>query len=120
MNADEKKSILDMAMGGIKERVDLEMSKIVDNIIDPNTAATKKRTLTVAIDFLPDDKRQNIQVKVTAKSKLEPTTPLATSLYMGANADGELEAVELTPIAPGQIDIYGEEQPQPAKLRMVK
>ena len=30
-------SILDMAMGAIKERADYEMAHIIDNILDPNT-----------------------------------------------------------------------------------
>lgn len=35
----DKKSILDMSMGAILERVDYEMGKVMDNILDPNTKA---------------------------------------------------------------------------------
>ena len=38
-----KKSILEMSMGAILERVDYEMGKVMDNILDPNTKATAKR-----------------------------------------------------------------------------
>ena len=61
-----QKSILDMAMGGIKERVDLEIGKVLDNISDPNTIASKKRTITVTIDLLPDDARKMIRVEAAA------------------------------------------------------
>ena len=37
MNELEKKSILEMSMGAILERVDYEMGKVIDNILDPNT-----------------------------------------------------------------------------------
>lgn len=33
----DKKSILEMSMGAILERVDYEMGKVMDNILDPNT-----------------------------------------------------------------------------------
>ena len=36
----DKKSILEMSMGAILERVDYEMGKVMDNILDPNTKAT--------------------------------------------------------------------------------
>lgn len=35
----DKKSILEMSMGAILERVDYEMGKVMDNILDPNTKA---------------------------------------------------------------------------------
>ena len=35
-----KRSIIDMARGAIKERVDYEMTRVVENILDPNTSAT--------------------------------------------------------------------------------
>lgn len=42
-----QKSIIDMAHGAFKERADYEMAKILENILDPNTKAEKKRTLTI-------------------------------------------------------------------------
>ena len=40
----QKKSILRMARGAIEETTDYEMARIMDNILDPNTSPTKKRT----------------------------------------------------------------------------
>lgn len=47
MNKEETmtKSMLDMASGAIKERVDIEMPKIIKNILDVNTNPTKPRKL---------------------------------------------------------------------------
>ena len=44
----DTKSILQMARGAFQERVDLEMAKVIDNILDPNTKPTQKRKLTLA------------------------------------------------------------------------
>lgn len=47
MNEYAKKSILEMARGGFLEVTDLEMTKAIANIMDPNTSATAKRKITV-------------------------------------------------------------------------
>lgn len=51
----DSKSILQMARGAFQERVDLEMAKVIENILDPNTKPTQKRKLTMTIEFVPDD-----------------------------------------------------------------
>ena len=35
----EKVSLLEMASGAIKEACDVEVGKVIENILDPNTAA---------------------------------------------------------------------------------
>lgn len=115
-----KKSILDMAMGAIKERTDIEMSKIVDNIIDPNTIATKTRTMTLKLEFIPSNDRKNVSVKATATTKLQPYAPLTTSLYVGADENGEIGAVEMVKQLPGQMNMNGEIQQEPSRLKLVK
>jgi hypothetical protein len=114
------KSILEMAHGAIMERTDYEMKKVLDNILDPNTKAAKKRTLTVTLELLPDDDRKQIQVKATSKSKLEPTNAVSTALYITGDSDtGEVAAVEMVPQVPGQQAIDGSEQEQPTVLHIV-
>lgn len=114
------KSTLDMAEGAIKERCDIEMSKIIDNIMDINTAATKARELKLTVKFTPSSDRKNVQVSTQAQCKLQPTEPLATALYIGADENGEVGAVELTRQIPGQMNIDGQEQAEPPKLRLAK
>jgi len=120
METINRKSIIDMAQGAIKERVDYEMSRVLDNIMDINTRANKKRTLTLTLDLLPDVDRRQINVSVTAKSKLEPTNAVATVLYITDGNNGEITAVEMVPQIPGQQDVYGSEQEEPATLRIIK
>lgn len=66
------KSILEMAHGAILERVDYEMAKILDNILDANTEATAKRRMTLTLTFAPDGERATVAVSATAKTTLAP------------------------------------------------
>ena len=112
----QKKSILQMARGAIQERADYEITKILDNILDPNTSATAARKLTLTLTLKPDDTRQNIAVGVVAKSTLAATNPVTTSLYV---ADQDT-IVEMVPQLPGQIDMDGAEEDAPPVLKLVK
>lgn len=79
---ENRDSIMRMTRGAFEERVDYEMDKVIQNILDPNTKATAKRKITLTIELTPDDERRQIQVSVTAKSTLASTNPVATSLYV--------------------------------------
>jgi len=113
----DKTSILEMSRGAIMERVDYEMGRVVDNILDLNTAAAKKRKLTITLELTPDDERRQIVVQTTAKSTLVPTTPIVTSLYVTAGTSGELAVVEMVPQIPGQMGLDGGEQKSPKVLK---
>lgn len=66
----DKKSILEMSMGAILERVDYEMGKVMDNILDPNTKATAKRKISVTLELIPSADRRTITVQSTAKASI--------------------------------------------------
>ena len=116
----QRDSIMRMARGAFEERVDYEMDKVIQNIIDPNTKATAKRKITLTIELTPDDERRQIQVSVTAKSTLAPTRPVATSLYVTGDANGEMVVAEMVPQVPGQLNLDGEQQEPPKLLKLVK
>lgn len=116
----EIKSILEMARGAIMEQVDIETSKVVDNIIDPNTDPKKKRTITLKVDFIPSADRQTVTVIANAQSKLVPNGAVQTSLFVGIDpSTGEVAASEMTPEVPGQISLSGNVTKEPPVLRMV-
>lgn len=117
---DTRTSILQMARGAIMERIDYEMTKVVDNILDPNTEATAKRKVQLTIEFRPDSNRQTVSVACGVKSALCPTNPVATSLYITGNELGEVTAVEMVPNVPGQLDMMGEEQEVAPVLNLVR
>lgn len=116
----DKKSIIEMSQGAIVERIDYEMSKLIDNVLDPNTDPKKKRTLTVKIDVTPDAERQNLRTDISVVAKLQPTNPISVPLYLTTDTDGEAAAIEMTPQMPGQLDMYGNEQAQPSQIRLIR
>lgn len=113
------KSILEMAHGAILERVDYEMAKILDNILDANTEATAKRRMTLTLTFAPDGERATVAVSATAKTTLAPTNPAVTSLYLTERED-KAQAVEMVPQIPGQTSLDLEEQAMPSALKVIR
>ena len=112
MQPEMQKSILQMARGAIMERADYEMSRLLANILDPNTSATAKRKLTLTLELKPDDDRQTITVSCTAKPTLAATNPVVTSLYV-ADEDSVVEM-------PGQTGMDGNVQEAPPVLKIIK
>ena len=113
-----KKSILEMSMGAILERVDYEMGKVIKNILDPNTKPTAKRKITVVLELTPTADRSGITVQSVAKCALVPTEPVTTSLCItSAPSTGEMIVAEMVPQIPGQMTLDGGEQSQPQILK---
>ena len=117
---DTRKSILQMAKGAFEERVDYEMERVIDNILDRSTKATAKRKIVLTIEFVPDDDRQMIGVSVTAKSTLVATNPVTTSLCITSDHNGEMVVAEMVPQIPGQMAMGGEIQESPKILKFAK
>jgi hypothetical protein len=79
----EKLTLATMCGGGVQERIDRALSKISDNILDPNTDAKKKRILNVQIVFIPNDEdREDVAVEIHTSTKLAPETGLKTQLFI--------------------------------------
>lgn len=110
----QRASILQMAQGAFQERVDYEMQRCVDNILDVNTKATAKRKITLTIELTPDDDRRQIRVNVVAKATLAATNPVATS------GNGEMVVAEMVPQLPGQMRMDGHEQEAPKILNLLQ
>jgi len=117
-NNDQRSSLLQMAKGAIQERVDYEVSRVVDNILDMNTEAKVKRKVVLTIVMVPDDDRQVVKIEASAKSTLAPVTPVGTSLVITADGNGEMMLAEIIPQVPGQISMTGEEQEAPKILKI--
>ncbi len=115
----DKESILRMAAGAIEERVDYEVSRVIDNILDPTTKPDAKRKITITLEFQPDSERKHIGLNATAKSTLAPTTAVSTAMVITTDGNGEMVVAEMVPQIPGQCNMTGGEQPQPKLLKFV-
>lgn len=118
MANDVRSSLLQMAKGAIQERVDYEVARVVDNILDMNTEAKVKRKVVLTIVMIPDDDRQVVKIEASAKSTLAPVVPVGTSLMITADNNGEMILAEIVPQIPGQISMNGSEQEAPKILKI--
>lgn len=114
----DRKSILEMSQGAILERVNYEMGRVVENILDPNTKPDAKRKLTITLVLTPSADRRTINVNTTAKSTLVATDAVTTGLYVTNDpGTGEMVLAEMVPQIPGQYDMDGGVQTEANILR---
>ncbi|MEG1011008.1 MAG: hypothetical protein RSE54_04055 [Ruthenibacterium sp.] len=116
----DKKSFLEMNRGAILERVDYELGRVFDNIMDINTPAAKARKLTITIDFKPNDDRTQVNHSAIVKSTVQPTSPITGALAVVGDKNGVVQMVEMVPQIPGQQDLYGNEQIEPNVIEFQK
>lgn len=115
---EQRSSLLQMAKGAIQERVDYEVTRVVDNLLDMNTEAKAKRKVTLTLVMTTDDDRRVVKVEASAKSVLAPVTPIGTSLVITADGNGEMMLAEIIPQVPGKVSMEGTEQEAPAILKL--
>lgn len=99
-----KKIKLDLSQigeGGLQEKVDKELEKVFDNILDPNTETKTARKLTITLTMKSDDSRQTVATAMEVKSILAPQKSVATTVLVGQK-DGSVYANELKSTVPGQ------------------
>jgi|GEM_PF-383061 len=96
-------NLTQLAHGAIQERLDGELEKIFENIHDLNTGAKAKRTLTIKLEFTPDDSRKVVSLSGDFTIKLAPVEGVATTVLTGKDIhSGIIEAKELKSGRPGQ------------------
>lgn len=106
----EKTIKLDLSVigeGGLQEKVDNELAKVFENILDPNTDTKTARKLSITLIMKPDDSRQTVATVMEVKSTLAPQTGVATTVLVGAQ-NGKVYANELKSVVPGQTYIDDE------------
>lgn len=121
METFDKKSILEMDRGAFLELADYGMSKLLDDIMDPNTQANSPRTLTITMKIVPNEQRTKFGIEYSHKLGFGKMLPLSTTLHaIPDHETGEMVVVEAAPQVPGQIGFFGDEQERPVQLRVIK
>lgn len=90
------------ADGALSEKMNMALKEVLENIADPNTDYSKKRKLTLEITFEPDEERELAALSIITKTKLVPTTPIATKIVIGTDGKGGILASEYKKQIPGQ------------------
>ena len=112
-------SILDFADGALIERVNYEMQKVLENVVNPNTDM-KARKLTIEISISPQNDRRTVAISSIVKKSLRPTSSVQTQMVF-QSLDGEMQSYEVTGIPDGQRDLFGQTHEQKfLKLKILK
>lgn len=106
--------------GGVEERFNQELSRVWDNVYDPNTDPRKVREVTLKVKIIPNERRDSCDFRVNCTSKLAPLVDLTQTVMLQIANDGSVIATERTEQVPGQIDIDGGEQPIPHVMSFPK
>lgn len=87
---------LDKLSGGaVAEKVNIEMQKLAQNVLDPNTKSTAKRSVTLTITVEPNEQRQVGNVDIQVTSKLAHSLGIPTTFAFDFDQDGKAVAKEL-------------------------
>lgn len=95
-----------LAGGALKEKLNSELDKVLENIADPNTKDTKTRKLTISISFKPNEERDLAEVAIEAKTVLAPAMPSKTKIIIDRDLEsGKVVAAEFKNQLPGQVEL---------------
>lgn len=103
----------ELAEGAVQEKLDHVMEEVLENVMNPNTEAKKKRKVTINLTMTPSENRDTVTVDAQVKATLTPENSATATLLVGINGDGAVEANELKSGAKGQTYF----DPTDAKLK---
>ena len=72
-----------LAGGAFAEKLNEALMQVAENIQNPNTEATTKRQINIAIKFAPNKSRQVINTQISVTTKLAATEAIDTQMVMG-------------------------------------
>lgn len=87
--SNEDVSLANLAGGAAIERFDLELEKVLKNIMDPNTTAKQKRKIKLTITIVPSEDRDYAHTEIACESTLAPLTSFTIPLHIGIGPDGK-------------------------------
>lgn len=86
-----------VADGAAVQLFERELARVLENILNPDTAPEAQRSITLKIVFLPDkNDRGQVSAVVDASSKLAPERGAAAILFVGRR-NGRATAVSADP-----------------------
>lgn len=92
--------------GVLHELFDRELERVVADILDLNSEAEAKRTITIKVSIFPDENRGFGSVDLEVSSTLGKPKPAGSLMYFGRK-NGQIIAVENTPQQSEMFDKLG-------------
>lgn len=96
----------ELANGALAEKFQQVLAKVVDNLRDVNTSYKTKRRITIQLDFIQDESREDVICDVAVGCKLAQPRPMSTRLAIGRDLrTDELYVAEYGKQIKGQMSI---------------
>lgn len=96
----------ELAGGLLQEKFDREISRVFENMQDPNTSSRDSRKITITVSFKQTEQRDNAKVDISVSSKLASVNSALTNFAMGKDLKtGEVLVKEYGYQIPGQMSI---------------
>lgn len=96
MQVEEQVTLENLGHGAAAELFQAELGNVIRNIMDPNTKPDAVRTITMRMKIRPSEKRTMCSVALSCESKIAPTRPHETTMYVGLDR-GAAVATEYDP-----------------------
>ena len=112
----------ELAGGTLQEKFDRELTRVVENMQDPNTPFNEKRGITINISFHQNELRDDAKIEISVKSKLAGVISAKTNFAMGKDLKtGQVMIQEYGKQIPGQMSISDmatveEKEPEKSKI----
>ncbi len=98
--------LTELAGGTLQEKFDREITRVIQNMQDPNTPFSGKRSITINISFQQSEMRDDAKVEISVTSKLAGVISSKTNFAMGKDLEtGDVLIREYGKQIPGQMSL---------------
>lgn len=113
--------LAEFAGGALQEKFDREVTRVIENMQDPNTPFREKRGIAINISFHQNELRDDAKIEISVKSKLASAISAKTNLAMGKDLKtGEVMVKEYGKQIPGQMSLVDIESGNTVAPKMVQ
>lgn len=99
----EPLSFENLGCGAAQEKFEEALSKVLADIMDPNTPPRAVREINLKMTIKPSEDRTSGDVEIFCNAKLAPDKPFPTRIFIGQDVSGNPEAHEINS---GQLDLF--------------
>ena len=112
-----KVELQNLVGGQLQAKFEHAFEKVLENLQDPNTSFKVKRGITIKLDFVQNEKRDDVVVTVDVAEKLAPQEGMKTSFSIGKDLEtGEIYAEEYGKQIKGQMNIFDIMDPETGEV----
>ena len=112
-----KVELQNLVGGQLQEKFEHAFEKVLENLQDPNTSFKVKRGITIKLDFVQNEKRDDVLISIDVSEKLAPQAGMKTSFSIGKDLQtGEIYAEEYGKQIKGQMNLFDIMDPETGEV----